>query len=97
MKIRAVVFEFIACRQTDRRGGGLCFIICIDDVVTVNKDQYKIFKFVNPVEMIIRLITNSMESLNERMKISLGRGGKKAMQKLKSMDVIFFLNNIHAL
>ena len=34
MEIRAVVFEFIACRQTnrqtDRRGGGLCFIICID-------------------------------------------------------------------
>ena len=40
MKIRAVVFEFIASRQTDRqtdrRGGGLCFIICIDiDVQTV--------------------------------------------------------------
>ena len=38
MKIRAVVFEFIARRQTDRQtdrqrdrlGGGLCFIICID-------------------------------------------------------------------
>ena len=30
MKIRAVVFEFIARRQTDRRGRGLCFIICID-------------------------------------------------------------------
>ena len=30
MKIRAVVFEIIARRQTDRRGGGLCFIICID-------------------------------------------------------------------
>ena len=30
MKILAVVFEFIARRQTDRRGGGLCFIICID-------------------------------------------------------------------
>ena len=30
MKSRAVVFEFFACRQTDRRSGGLCFIICID-------------------------------------------------------------------
>ena len=31
MKIRAVVFEVIASRQTDKRGGGLCFIIvCID-------------------------------------------------------------------
>ena len=30
MKIRSVVLEFIANRQTDRRGGGLCFIICID-------------------------------------------------------------------
>ena len=30
MKIGVVVFEFIASRQTDRRGGGLCFIICID-------------------------------------------------------------------
>ena len=34
MKIRTVVFEFIASRQTDRqtdrRGEGLCFIICID-------------------------------------------------------------------
>ena len=30
MKTRAVVFEFIASRQTERRGGGLCFIICID-------------------------------------------------------------------
>ena len=41
MKIRAVVFEFIADRQTDwqtdRRGGGLCFIICIDFV------NYEIF------------------------------------------------------
>ena len=31
MKIRAVVFEFIASRQTNRREGGLCFIICIDN------------------------------------------------------------------
>ena len=30
MKIRAVVFEFFMIRGTDRRGGGLCFIICID-------------------------------------------------------------------
>ena len=30
MKIRAVVLEFFARRQTDRHGGGLCFIICID-------------------------------------------------------------------
>ena len=29
-KIRAVVLEFIVSRQTDRRDGGLCFIICID-------------------------------------------------------------------
>ena len=30
MKIRAVFCEFFARRQTDRRSGGLCFIICID-------------------------------------------------------------------
>ena len=30
MKIRAVVLEFFVSRHTDRRGGGLYFIICID-------------------------------------------------------------------
>ena len=34
MKIRAVVFEFFVSRQTDRRGGGLCFIICKDRCYT---------------------------------------------------------------
>ena len=29
MNIRTVVFEFCVSRQTDRLGGGLCFIICI--------------------------------------------------------------------
>ena len=29
MKICAVVFEFFARRQTDRRGGGLFFIKCV--------------------------------------------------------------------
>ena len=37
MKIRSVVFEFLwADRQTDRRGGGLCFIICIDDYTIIS-------------------------------------------------------------
>ena len=39
MKIRAVVFEFIACRQTDRRGRGLCFIICIDIIHHILRDS----------------------------------------------------------
>ena len=37
MKIRAVAFEFIANRQTDRRGGGFCFIICIDIPTNLHK------------------------------------------------------------
>jgi hypothetical protein len=40
MKIRAVVFEFLASRQTDRRGGGLCFIICIDIDFKINDNIY---------------------------------------------------------
>ena len=43
MKIRSVVFEFIADRQTDRRGGGLCFIICIDYIITVPRHNIPLF------------------------------------------------------
>ena len=40
MKIRAVGFEFFMRRQTDRRGGGLCFIICIDCTYNIVMYEY---------------------------------------------------------